>query len=84
MNWRRFFLALSIYTAAYIAEIVRAGILAVHRGQVEAARALGLKKGQTLRFVTIPQAMQVVIPPLTNQYLNLTKNSSLAAGHRLP
>ncbi len=77
-------LALSLYTAAYIAEIVRAGLLAVQRGQVEAARAIGLKTPQTLRLVVIPQAMQVIIPPLTNQYLNLTKNSSLAAAIAYP
>jgi general L-amino acid transport system permease protein len=71
-------LALSIYTAAFIAEIVRAGILAVSHGQTEAASSLGLRPGATLRLVVIPQAMRVVIPPLTSQYLNLTKNSSLA------
>ncbi|BAN69410.1 amino acid ABC transporter permease [endosymbiont of unidentified scaly snail isolate Monju] len=71
-------LALSIYTAAYIAEIVRSGIQSVSHGQTEAAHALGLKPGQTLRLVIIPQAMRVIIPQLTSQYLNLTKNSSLA------
>ncbi|MGQ7791422.1 amino acid ABC transporter permease [Faunimonas sp. B44] len=71
-------LALSIYTAAFIAEIVRAGILAVSRGQSEAAHSLGLRSGQTLRLIVIPQALRVIIPPLTSQYLNLTKNSSLA------
>jgi general L-amino acid transport system permease protein len=71
-------LGLVIYTAAFIAEIVRAGILAVSKGQTEAAHALGIKPGQTLRLVVIPQAMRVIIPPLTSQYLNLTKNSSLA------
>jgi general L-amino acid transport system permease protein len=71
-------LGLVIYTAAFIAEIVRAGILAVSKGQTEAAHALGLRPGQTLRLVVIPQAMRVIIPPLTSQYLNLTKNSSLA------
>jgi general L-amino acid transport system permease protein len=71
-------LALSIYTASFIAEIVRAGILAVSHGQTEAAASLGLRPGATLRLVVIPQAMRVVIPPLTSQYLNLTKNSSLA------
>jgi general L-amino acid transport system permease protein len=71
-------LALTIYTAAFIAEIVRAGILAVPRGQTEAASALGLRRGLTLRLVIIPQALRVIVPPLTNQYLNLTKNSSLA------
>jgi len=71
-------LALAIYTAAYIAEIVRSGIQAVSHGQTEAAYALGLKPGTTLRLVIIPQAMRVIIPQLTSQYLNLTKNSSLA------
>jgi general L-amino acid transport system permease protein len=71
-------LALTIYTAAFIAEIVRAGILAVPVGQTEAASALGLRRGLTLRLVIIPQALRVIVPPLTNQYLNLTKNSSLA------
>ncbi|WP_173931687.1 amino acid ABC transporter permease [Chelativorans sp. Marseille-P2723] len=71
------FLALSFYTAAFIAEIVRGGILAVSWGQTEAAYALGLRRAQTLRFVIIPQAFRVIIPPLTSQYLNLTKNSSL-------
>lgn len=69
---------LVIYTASFIAEIVRAGIMAVPRGQVEAARAVGLSNLQTLRLVTLPQAMRVIIPPLISQYLNLTKNSSLA------
>jgi len=71
-------LALSIYTASFIAEIVRAGIMAVSHGQTEAAYSLGLRAGPTLRLVVIPQAMRVIIPPLTSQYLNLTKNSSLA------
>jgi ABC-type amino acid transport system permease subunit len=71
-------LALIIYTAAFIAEIVRAGILAVPHGQIEAARALGLTYSQLLRMVILPQALRVIIPPLTNQYLNLAKNSSLA------
>jgi general L-amino acid transport system permease protein len=69
---------LVIYTASFIAEVVRAGILAVSHGQTEAAYSLGLRPGPTLRLVVIPQAMRVIIPPLTNQYLNLTKNSSLA------
>ncbi|MBN8919325.1 MAG: amino acid ABC transporter permease [Rhizobiales bacterium] len=69
---------LVVYTAAFIAEVVRAGILAVSRGQTEAANALGLRSGPTLRLVVIPQAMRVIIPPLTSQYLNLTKNSTLA------
>ncbi|MBX3570421.1 MAG: amino acid ABC transporter permease [Rhizobiaceae bacterium] len=72
------YLALSFYTAAFIAEIVRAGIKGVNRGQTEASSALGLRPGQVLRLVVIPQAMRIVIPPLTSQYLNLTKNSSLA------
>lgn len=70
---------LVIYTAAFIAEIVRAGILAVNKGQTEAAQSLGLKDSDRLNLVIIPQAMRVIIPPLTSQYLNLTKNSSLAA-----
>ena len=70
--------ALSTYTGAFISEIVRAGILSVSRGQTEAARSLGLQRGQTMRLVIIPQALRVIIPPLTSQYLNLTKNSSLA------
>lgn len=71
-------LGLSIYTGAFIAEIVRAGIQAVSRGQHEAASALGIRPNVTMRFVVIPQSMRVIIPPLTNQYLNLIKNSSLA------
>jgi general L-amino acid transport system permease protein len=77
-------LALSLYTASFIAEIVRAGIMAVSHGQTEASYALGLKAGPTLRFVVIPQALRVIIPPLTSQYLNLTKNSSLAAAIAYP
>ena len=77
-------LALSLYTAAYIAEIVRAGIRAVSHGQTEAAHSLGLRQGQTLRYVVVPQALRVIIPPLTNQYLNLTKNSSLAVAVAYP
>ncbi|MGE0239469.1 MAG: amino acid ABC transporter permease [Parvibaculaceae bacterium] len=77
-------LALSIYTATFIAEIVRAGILAVSHGQTEAAHALGLRSQPTLRLVVIPQALRVIIPPLTNQYLNLTKNSSLAVAIAYP
>jgi general L-amino acid transport system permease protein len=69
---------LAIYTAAFIAEVVRAGILAVSHGQTEAASSLGLRPGPTLRLIVLPQAMRVIIPPLTSQYLNLTKNSSLA------
>jgi len=75
---------LSLYTAAFIAEIVRAGILAVNKGQTEAAQSLGLKDGDRLRLVIIPQSMRVIIPPLTSQYLNLTKNSSLAAAIGYP
>ncbi|MEQ9688772.1 MAG: amino acid ABC transporter permease [Bauldia litoralis] len=77
-------LGLSLYTATFIAEIVRAGILAVARGQSEAAFALGMRQGPTLRLVIIPQAMRVIIPPLTNQYLNLIKNSSLAVAVGYP
>lgn len=77
-------LALSIYTAAFIAEAVRSGILAVSHGQTEAAYALGLRPGMTLRLVIIPQAMRVIIPQLTSQYLNLTKNSSLATAVGYP
>ena len=76
--------ALATYTAAFIAEIVRAGILAVPRGQTEAALALGLRRGATLRLVVVPQALRVIVPPLTNQYLNLTKNSSLAVAVGYP
>jgi general L-amino acid transport system permease protein len=70
--------ALSVYTGAFIAEIVRGGLNAVSVGQSEAARALGLADGQTLRLVVMPQALRVIVPPLASQYLNLTKNSSLA------
>jgi general L-amino acid transport system permease protein len=72
------FLALSFYTAAFIAEIVRAGIRGVSKGQTEAAHALGIRPRLTTRLVIVPQAMRIIIPPLTSQYLNLTKNSSLA------
>ncbi|HTM75547.1 MAG TPA: amino acid ABC transporter permease [Pseudolabrys sp.] len=75
---------LSIYTAAFIAEVVRAGILAVSRGQSEAAYSLGLRPGPTQRLIVVPQAMRVIIPPLTSQYLNLTKNSSLAVAIGYP
>jgi len=77
-------LALTIYTAAFIAEIVRSGIKAVSHGQSEAALSVGLTPGQNLRFVVIPQALRVIIPPLTSQYLNLFKNSSLAAAIGYP
>lgn len=77
-------IGLSTYTAGFIAEIVRAGILAVSKGQTEAANALGLRASPTLKLVVIPQAMRVIIPPLTSQYLNLTKNSSLAVAIGYP
>jgi general L-amino acid transport system permease protein len=77
-------LALSTYTAAFIAEIVRAGIMSVHKGQMEAGSSLGLSRGQTLRMIVVPQALRVILPPLTNQYLNLTKNSSLAVAIGYP
>jgi general L-amino acid transport system permease protein len=77
-------LALTIYTAAFIAEVVRAGVLSVHAGQTEAAQALGLRFAVTLRLVVVPQAMRVIIPPLTSQYLNLIKNSSLAVAIGYP
>jgi general L-amino acid transport system permease protein len=77
-------LGLSVYTAAFIAEAVRAGLVAVPHGQTEAAQSLGLSRMQTLRLIIIPQAMRVIIPPLTNQYLNLTKNSSLAVAIGYP
>ena len=76
--------ALSTYTAAFIAEIIRAGILAVHKGQMEAGLSLGLGRGSVLRLIVIPQAMRVILPPLTSQYLNLTKNSSLAVAIGYP
>jgi general L-amino acid transport system permease protein len=75
---------LTVYTSAFIGEIVRAGILAVPKGQSEAARALGLKEGVVLRKVVLPQALRVIIPPLTSQYLNLTKNSSLSVAVGYP
>ncbi len=77
-------LALSLYTAAFIAEVVRAGVLAVPHGQSEAAAALGLRSGTILRLVVVPQAMRVIVPPLTSQYLNLIKNSSLAVAIGYP
>jgi general L-amino acid transport system permease protein len=77
-------LGLSLYTAAFIGETVRAGILAVDHGQTEAAQSLGFRDGDRLRLVIIPQAMRVIVPPLTSQYLNLTKNSSLAAAIGYP
>ena len=77
-------LALSTYTAGFIAEIVRAGVLAVPHGQTEAASALGLRRRSVLRLVVVPQALRVIVPPLTSQYLNLTKNSSLAVSIGYP
>jgi general L-amino acid transport system permease protein len=77
-------IALSTYTAAFIAEIVRAGIQSVHKGQMEAGSSLGLQRGSVLRLIVVPQAMRVILPPLTNQYLNLTKNSSLAVAIGYP
>ncbi len=77
-------LGLVIYTAAFIAEVVRGGIQSVRRGQVEAARALGLSEGDTLRLVVFPQALRIIVPPLTSQYLNLIKNSSLAVAVGYP
>jgi general L-amino acid transport system permease protein len=69
---------LVLYTSAFVAEIVRSGILALHKGQSEAAMALGLSRGQAMRLVLLPQALRVIVPPMTSQYLNITKNSSLA------
>lgn len=76
--------ALSLYTAAFVAEIVRAGILSVQKGQMEASQALGLTRLDTMRLVILPQALRVILPPLTSQYLNLVKNSSLAAAIAFP
>lgn len=78
------FMALSTYTAGFIAEAVRGGVLAVRQGQIDAARALGLTSGRVMRLVVIPQAIPVIIPPLTNQYLNLIKNSSFGAAIAYP
>ena len=77
-------LGLSFYTSAFVAEVVRAGIVSVPRGQLEAAKSIGLSNWQTTRQVLLPQAMRVIIPPLTNQFLNLTKNSSLAVAIGYP
>jgi general L-amino acid transport system permease protein len=77
-------LGLTVYTAAFVAEVVRAGIQSVSLGQSEAASALGLNRGQTMRLVMLPQALRVIIPPMTNQFLNLTKNSSLAVAIGYP
>jgi general L-amino acid transport system permease protein len=76
--------ALSTYSAAFIAEVVRGGVLSVQHGQVEAARAVGLRDGAIYRLVVIPQALRAIVPPLTSQYLNLIKNSSLAAAIAYP
>jgi general L-amino acid transport system permease protein len=77
-------LGLVFYTSAFIAEVVRAGIASVSHGQVEAASSIGLSKGQSMRLVILPQALRVIIPPMTSQYLNLTKNSSLAVAIGYP
>lgn len=77
-------IGLTVYTAAFVAEVVRGGISSVALGQSEAASALGLTRGQTMRLVTLPQALRVIIPPVTNQFLNLTKNSSLAVAIGYP
>ena len=75
---------MSLYTSTFIAECVRAGILGIDKGQKEAAASIGLTKNQILRLIVIPQALRIIIPPTTNQYLNLTKNSSLAAAIAYP
>jgi general L-amino acid transport system permease protein len=77
------FLGLSIYTASFISEIVRAGILSVGKGQIEAAKSIGLKQNVIMNLIIIPQALRVIVPPLTSQFLNLTKNSSLRYCYRL-
>ena len=77
-------LGLTMYTGAFIAEIVRSGIQAISKGQVEAAASLGLRSGLVTRLVILPQALRVIIPPLTSQYLNLTKNSSLGVAIAYP
>jgi general L-amino acid transport system permease protein len=77
-------MGLTLYTASFVAEVVRAGIQSVPRGQVEAANALGLSRARQMRLVILPQALRVIIPPITNQYLNLTKNSSLAVAIGYP
>ena len=77
-------LGLVFYTSSFVAEVVRAGIQSVAHGQVEAASSLGLSRGHAMRLVILPQALRVIIPPLTNQYLNLTKNSSLAVAIGYP
>jgi general L-amino acid transport system permease protein len=78
------FLGLTLYTAAFIAEIVRAGVLAVEHGQFEAAYSLGLTRRQVMRYIILPQALRVIVPPITSQYLNCTKNSSLAVAIGYP
>jgi general L-amino acid transport system permease protein len=75
---------LVMYTGAFVAEVVRSGIQAVNHGQTEAASSLGLRRGLVLRLVVLPQALRVIIPPMTSQYLNLTKNSSLAVAIGYP
>jgi general L-amino acid transport system permease protein len=77
-------IGLTVYTGSFIAEIVRAGILAVSWGQSEAASALGLKPGQRMRLIVLPQALRVIVPPMTSEYLSLTKNSSLAVAIGYP
>ncbi len=77
-------IGLTVYTAAFVAEVVRSGIQSVSRGQAEASAALGLAQGQTMQLVMLPQALRVIIPPMTNQFLNLTKNSSLAVAIGYP
>jgi general L-amino acid transport system permease protein len=72
------FVALTMYTSAFIAEVIRAGIQAVDKGQLEAARAVGLRPTQVLSLVILPQALRIIVPPMISQYLNLTKNSSLS------
>ncbi len=75
---------LTLYTSAFVSEVIRSGILSVAKGQIEAAQSIGLSRSQSLRWVILPQAMRVIVPPLTNQYLNLTKNSSLAVAIGYP
>ena len=77
-------IGLSVYTSAFIAEIVRGGIQSINKGQLEAARAVGLSESQALRLVVLPQALRIIIPPLSNQHLNLAKNSSLAIAVGFP
>jgi general L-amino acid transport system permease protein len=83
-NFQALLLGLTLYTAAFIAEAVRSGIQAVPHGQIEAATSQGFTRGQQLRLIVLPQALRVTIPPLINQYLNLTKNSSLAIAVAYP